>query len=319
MMKVTRTGRTPQSIEATQALVSLLENYGEVKEEEANIFLVDRREMLLVAYSSQAYYERRGYYWFSLAKTKYLQILNWQEDHAWLVLLCGLHGRYFVPIGEVKFLLSNINSNRRDGRWDMYIRFEGENAFFGVTRIENQLNVTNQFQHFEQLWQAPAIEETYVDEAIYIPDSLPEPNRKMGQVVRVVRNTSQSSLVKELYDFKCQICGWTAYSPLLKNHWYCEAHHVQPLGRKYGGPDHFSNILALCPNHHCMMDLGILAIEPERLGIVFTNDHALDINQQLILKREHGLNQRYLQFHFDKIFIKASVEIPISSNSQLPM
>ena len=107
-----------------------------------------------------------------------------------------------------------------------------------------------------------------MDEAIYIPDSLPEPDRKSGHVLRVVRDTQESKFVKELYEYKCQICGWTTYSPRLKSLWYCEAHHVQPLGKKYKGPDHKSNIIALCPTHHCMMDLGVVAIEPSNLEVL---------------------------------------------------
>jgi hypothetical protein len=196
-MQIKLTGRTPQSSAAAQSLVNFLETYGDVREEGESIFSVDNREKLLVSFSSQAYFEQKGYYWFSLAKTKYQQIANWQEDHAWMVLLCG----------------------------------------------------------------------------------------------------------------------WTAFSPRLKNQWYCEAHHVQPLGKKYGGPDHSSNILALCPTHHCMMDLGILAIEPTNLKIVSSSKDGPTHDQTLVLKREHGLNQKYLQYHLDKIFIGVLREIPIAADT----
>jgi hypothetical protein len=316
-MAIKLTGRTPQSVEAVKALASFLENYGDVKEESEGIFSVDNREKILVSYSSQAYYEQKGYYWFSLAKTKYQQIISWHKDHAWMVLLCGLQNRYFIPLEQVKGLLEKMPSNRRDGRWDLYIRLDGHHAYFGVSRIENHLDVTDQFQRFEQLWQNPAIEEAYVEEAVYIPDSLPEPDRKTGQIVRVVRDTTQSKIVKELYAYKCQVCGWTAYSPRLKNRWYCEAHHVQPLGRKYGGPDHSSNILAVCPTHHCMLDLGILAIEPTNLKILSANSKDPVANQTLTLKLEHGLNQKYLQYHLDRIFVGSISEIPLSDAPQL--
>lgn len=187
---------------------------------------------------------------------------------------------------------------------DLYIRFEGERAYFGVTKIENHLDVTEQLHHFEQIWEKPAVEEVYVDEAIYIPDSLPEPDRKTGKVLRVVRDTAQSRYVKELYSHRCQVCGWTVYSPRLKSLWYCEAHHVQPLGRKYRGPDHRSNIVALCPTHHCMMDLGVLAIEPSTLKVLSTDKREADKGQMLTLRQEHGLNQKYLKFHLDNIYVR---------------
>jgi hypothetical protein len=276
-MKIKLSGRTKESVAAIQELVDFLEKFGEVAETRESILAVDGRETLLVAFSSQSYYERKGYYWFSL-----------------------------------------IPSNRRDSRWDLYIRFEGECAYFGVTEIKNHLDVTEQLHHFEQIWEKPAVEEIYVDEAIYIPDSLPEPDRKTGKVLRVVRDTAQSRYVKELYNYKCQICEWTIYSPRLKSLWYCEAHHVQPLGKKYRGPDHQSNIIALCPTHHCMMDLGVLAVEPSSLRVLSIDKREASKGQVLILRREHGLNQKYLKFHLESIYIggyKVS-EIPLSSANQ---
>jgi hypothetical protein len=318
-MKIKASGRTTESTEAIQELADFLEKFGEVKESKESILIVDGREMVLVAFSTQSYYEKKGYYWFSLAKTKYAQTLTWNADHAWMVLICGTLGRYFVPVAQIKILLDKYPSNRRDGRWDLYIRFEDNNAYFGVTKIENHLDVTEQLHHFEQIWEKPEVDEVYLDEAIYIPDSLPEPDRKTGNVVRVVRDTAQSKIVKELYSYKCQICGWTTYSPRLKNLWYCEAHHVQPLGKKYRGPDHPSNILALCPTHHCMMDLGALAIEPSNLKVLSINKQEPSRGQILILRREHGLNQKYLRFHFDNIYASdyEGREIPLSNANRM--
>jgi predicted HNH restriction endonuclease len=301
-MKIRLSGRTPDSLSAIQELADFLSRFGEVNEVRESILSIDEREMVLVAFSAQAYFDRKGYYWFSLAKTKYAYMLDWNKDHTWMVLICGKHGRYFVPFAQIKSLLDKHPSNRNDGRWDLYIRFENGQAFFGVTEIKNHLDVTDQLHHFEQIWETPSIEESYVDEAIYIPDSLPEPDRKMGQVVRVVRDTTQSRLVKQLYAYKCQICGWTTYSPRLKNLYYCEAHHVQPLGKKCRGPDHISNILALCPTHHCMMDLGVLGIEPLSLEIVAFDPTESAIGNVLTLHREHRLNQKYLKFHMENIY-----------------
>jgi len=318
-MRIKLSGRTEESFTAVQELADFLERYGDVKETQESILTVDDRETVLVAFSTQSYYERKGYYWFSLAKTKYARMLNQSEEHAWMVLICGTHGRYFIPFGEIRSLLSRMPSNRRDGRWDLYIRLEGEHAYFGVTEIRNHLDVTEQLHHFEQIWQKPAIEEVYVDEAIYIPDSLPEPDRRTGKVFRVVRDTAQSKIVKELYSYKCQICGWTTYSPRLKSKWYCEAHHVQPLGKKYKCPDHTSNILALCPTHHCMMDLGVLAIEPLSLQILSIDKQIADQEHKLTLRREHGLNQKYLKFHLDNIYIAGyeASEVQLSSANQI--
>ena len=302
-MIVTLSGRTPESTVAIQRLADFLEGFGVVRETQESILTVDDREAMLVAFSAQSYCDRKGYYWFSLAKTKYTQLLLWSEDHAWVALICGTHGWYLVPLRQVKELVNKMPSNRRDGRWDLYIRLDDGHAYFGVTHIQNHLEVTTQLQRFEPMGQQATVEEVYAEEAFYIPDSLPAPDRKTGQVVRVVRDTAQSRIVKELYSYKCQVCGWTTYSPLLKSHWYCEAHHVQPLGKRYNGPDHTSNILALCPTHHCMMDLGVAAIEPSTLEVLSTDDNEPSRGQRLTLRHEHNLNQKYLKFHLDNIYL----------------
>jgi len=302
-MKVRKSGRKPESRAAFQVLADFLEKFGEVQERDENIFVVDGREALLVAFSGQDYFDSKGYYWFSLAKTKYEYLSAWDRDHAWVVLIGGASGHYFIPFGEIQSLIIQNPSNRHDGRWDLYIRLDADRAYLGVTQLINHADVTNQRHHFEQLWQNPALPEEFADDAIHIPDSLPLPERKMQEVVWVVRDTRQSRLVKQLYDYKCQICGWTAFSPRLKNRWYCEAHHVRPLGRRFNGPDHISNLLALCPTHHCMMDLGILAVEPSELNIIVASPNEPWDGGKLNLYPEHRLKQEHLIFHLSNIYV----------------
>ncbi|MBI5829465.1 MAG: hypothetical protein HZB20_07985, partial [Chloroflexi bacterium] len=93
---------------------------------------------------------------------------------------------------------------------------------------------------------------------------------------------------------------------------------VQPLGKKYKGPDHASNILALCPTHHCMMDLGVLAVEPASLEILSTDKLEASKVQSLTLRREHRLNQKYLKFHIDEIYVGGHnlSEVRLSSSNQ---
>lgn len=315
-MKVSLSGRrTPESAQAVQELVDFLEKFGEIQEIQESILTIDGRETILVAFCSQSYYSRKGYYWFSLAKTKYTQLLLRDQDHAWVVLICGTYGRYFIPIHQVKELAMRVMPNRRDGRWDLYVRLAENRAYFGLTHIRNDLDITDQLQHFEQIWQRPEVEEEFADEALYIPDSLPSPNRKIGNVLRVVRDTACSRAAKELYSYECQVCGRTIPAPFLRSRWYCEAHHVQPLGQKFNGPDHISNILALCPTHHCMMDLGVLAVDPLSLEVLSIQQTEQAKGRMLTLKREHGLNQKYLQFHLEKIYLTAIrwPEIPLTA------
>ena len=303
-MMPSKSGRKPESAIAFQQLVKSLQRFGEVDELTENLFLVDGREMLLAAFSSQTYFEAKGYYWFSLAKTKYERLRNQQKDHAWVVLLCGETSQFFIPLQEVEVLVAKMPPNRQDGRWDLYIRFENERAYFGVTRLKNHVDATSQRDRFAQIWRNPGVAEAYADEAVLIPDALPPAGREMVQVLRAIRDTNQSRYVKQLYDFRCQVCDWTAFSPNLKNLWYCEAHHLQPLAKRYGGPDHVSNILALCPNHHCMMDLGIMAIDPSSLEILSLTPNESARRERLLVQKQHGLNPVFLQFHLSHIYIQ---------------
>ena len=100
-MKVTLSGRTPESAKAIQELADFLERFGAIQEMQESVLTIDGRETILVAFSSQSYYDRKGYYWFSLAKTKYTQLLLKDQNHVWVVLICGSHGRYFIPITQV--------------------------------------------------------------------------------------------------------------------------------------------------------------------------------------------------------------------------
>ena len=53
-----------------------------------------------------------------------------------------------------------------------------------------------------------------------------------------------------------------------------------------------------------MIDLGVLAIEPSSLRVLAIDKQEASKRQILTLRREHGLNRRYLQFHLDNIYAK---------------
>ena len=76
-------------------------------------------------------------------------------------------------------------------------------------------------------------------------------------MLRIVRDTKQARLIKELYDFRCQMCG-TRLEGLAGP--YAEAAHIRPLGRPHNGPDTAENILCLCPNHHVLFEHGGLTV-----------------------------------------------------------
>ncbi len=90
-------------------------------------------------------------------------------------------------------------------------------------------------------------------------DEQSKPTRRTETTIqRIVRDTALGREVKELHDFRCQVCGVRldcAGGP------YAEAAHIRPLGEPHNGPDDLSNLLCLCPNHHVLLDRGALLID----------------------------------------------------------
>ncbi len=64
--------------------------------------------------------------------------------------------------------------------------------------------------------------------------------------------------LKALYEHRCQVCQQRLC--LGGGRYYCEAHHLRPLGREHGGAADESNVVILCPNHHAEFDFFLFAI-----------------------------------------------------------
>ena len=109
-------------------------------------------------------------------------------------------------------------------------------------------------------------------------------------MLRIVRDTAQARHLKELYDYKCQICG-TRLEGLAGP--YAEAAHIRPLGAPHNGPDSRDNILCLCPNHHVLFDHGGVAID-EDLSLI-RSEGRLEVHPQHRISEEH---LRYRRNHY---------------------
>jgi putative restriction endonuclease len=110
--------------------------------------------------------------------------------------------------------------------------------------------------------------------------------------LRIVRDSSLSRSVKELYDYSCQVCKERIS---VRDVPYAEGAHIKPLGRPHNGLDAVDNLLCLCPNHHVMLDKGAFSI---------SDDFSLDgIKGTLIVDDKHELDLDNLAYHRDHIFI----------------
>ena len=110
------------------------------------------------------------------------------------------------------------------------------------------------------------------------------PERTETTIFRIIRDTRLTKQLKLLHDNKCQICGNKIVLPSGKG--YSEAHHIKPLGLKHHGPDVPENIIIVCPNHHVMLDYGVIPIAKETIHVV----------------RGHEISQEYINYHNEYIY-----------------
>ena len=103
-----------------------------------------------------------------------------------------------------------------------------------------------------------------------IPADYIAPERAPATIHRVICDVGIVGELKRLYSYHCQICRTRLE---LLSGFYCEAHHLRPLGAPHNGPDVKANILVVCPNHHVLLDYGALGIGPITLVL---SKHSLD-------------------------------------------
>ncbi len=86
------------------------------------------------------------------------------------------------------------------------------------------------------------------------------------KIISVIkRNRLLVTLLKELYDNKCQICNFTFKKDNGKN--YSETHHVIPLGDE--GSDVVENMIVVCPNCHKKLQYA----KNEKYDIKYKKEH----------------------------------------------
>jgi predicted restriction endonuclease len=104
------------------------------------------------------------------------------------------------------------------------------------------------------------------------------PDRVATTVSRILRDSVLVATLKWRYNFGCQICGTRLELP--NGFYYCEAHHVRPLGAPHDGPDEESNLVIVCPNHHVLLDYG-----------------AIPLSRDSLVACSHHIAQAHLNYH----------------------
>ena len=115
--------------------------------------------------------------------------------------------------------------------------------------------------------------------------------RQTTLVQRIVRNTAVAISMKALYSARCQVC-LTTISTAAGD--YSEAAHIRPLGMPHNGPDHPSNVLCLCPNHHVMFDLGGFVIRDD---LELMNPQTGELIGSLYVHPKHQIELDHVRYH----------------------
>ena len=120
-----------------------------------------------------------------------------------------------------------------------------------------------------------------------MPSGEVRPSKQRQEIYRILRDTNLARQIKQLHRFKCQICG--EFIPLPSGDRYAEAHHIKPLGQPHNGPDIAENIIVLCPNHHVMLDYGVI-----QMSLTEIRDHP-----------KHRIDSEYVDYH-NKIILNST-------------
>ncbi|MGW6414766.1 HNH endonuclease [Streptomyces sp. NPDC055055] len=108
---------------------------------------------------------------------------------------------------------------------------------------------------------------------------------------RPTRNPKLVKNVKQWHRSICQVCS-TPLEGLLGP--FSEAAHIQGLGTPHEGPDHTSNMLCLCPNHHTQFDGLAIYIDAQWNVRRTTDDEVLF---ELRLDPQHRIAQEHVAYH----------------------
>ena len=163
----------------------------------------------------------------------------------------------------------------------------------GLFRVSERSLEKGHSEFYVFRFRLEAIETFDPKHKLFAPDGSSETIRNQTIIQRVVRQTSVSDFVKELHDYRCQICGHRITIP---TGGYAEAAHIRPLGRPHEGPDQPSNVLCLCANCHVEFDRGAIGIENNlslinRPGSLQTHrDHQIELEQFEYHRSQHKLS-----------------------------
>lgn len=141
--------------------------------------------------------------------------------------------------------------------------------------------------------KSPAIKQEL--KPVKIPVDYARPPAKVGaKVLRFIRDTRKSKLLKRKYENRCQVCNYRL--EITDRVYYSEVHHLYPL--KDGGPDSFDNMIVLCPTHHAEFDFKVLGVAEDGRTVI---DKDGKVITRLTIHDDHVLAERNVHMQLSGI------------------
>ncbi len=131
-----------------------------------------------------------------------------------------------------------------------------------------------------------------------LPQSYETAKRKETTINRLSRNIRLREKVKEIYEFRCQVCNILLKKP---GGAIAIGAHIKGLGKPHNGPDVLGNMLCLCPNHHDQFDAFSFYIDSESYEIKDLDELK---GSKLFVKKLHKLESEFLDYHKQQYFSK---------------
>lgn len=121
--------------------------------------------------------------------------------------------------------------------------------------------------------------------------------RVFASASRQVRDRRLVRSIRSLYDDSCALCGQQLVVDRA-GMTHCEVGHIKPVGSPIEGPDHISNLLPFCPNHHCAFDRGGLVCNLTKGKIVVRDYVKAALGGRVFEPHPyHKLDLDYLRWH----------------------
>jgi 5-methylcytosine-specific restriction protein A len=176
----------------------------------------------------------------------------YREDGTWFHHLTKFPGILFDKNGYILFLTKEeyISNPNLKGNKELH--------------VTNGISSLKQYQGFS------------VHQKLLINGSISTTTNQSDEVIRIVRELDiilrKKSFVdklKKLYNYTCQLCETRL--EIKNQQYYCEVHHIVPLGKPYNGKDSLDNMLCVCPNCHVLLDFNAIPITLDSIKVLNHN------------------------------------------------